>query len=122
MRILLTLVFLCMGLVSSHASLTGTEIKKLVTNKKIVLSTAYGKFPLRYWSNRTVTGDGSKTGLVRFFAPRETGKWWVRGKQLCQRWPTWYDGKPFCFTVEKIGPRRIKWVRSDGYTGTARIY
>jgi len=113
-------VFFASSLTTASA-LSGNQIAQLITNKTLILKTSYGKFPLRYKGNKTVTGDGSKTGLARFFAPKETGKWWTTSSSLCQRWPTWYDGKPFCFTVERVSKNKIRWVRDDGYTGTAEI-
>jgi hypothetical protein len=53
----------------------------------------------------TVTGDGTALGLGRWLAPKETGRWWVRGDRLCQQWPTWYDGKPSCFQIRMTGER-----------------
>ena len=71
--------------------------------------------------NGAVSGDGSALGLGKFMAPKETGKWWVDGANLCQQWPTWYDGKATCFTIEKTGDSSLNWVRDDGKSGTARI-
>jgi hypothetical protein len=112
-------------LVSSPAqaeTLRGNELKSLVSGKRIYLKTPFGgEFPLYYQTSGAVSGDGTALGLGKFMAPRETGKWWVDGKNLCQQWPTWYDGKATCFTVEKTGPRTINWLRDDGKSGTARI-
>lgn len=102
-------------------TLKNKEIKQLVTDKRVMLSTFYGSFPLRYRSNRKVFGDGSALGLARFFAPKETGKWWVANNRLCQKWPSWYDGKSLCFTISMLGPQKIRWVRQDGYSGTATV-
>ena len=123
MRIALAVLLMAVLMLPASANaLDGSAISKLINGKKVQLNTTYGKFPLRYNRDGTVFGDGSKTGLVRFFAPKETGKWWVTRGELCQRWPTWYDGKPFCFKVSQTGPASIRWVRQDGYSGTARIF
>ena len=97
------------------------EIRKTITGVRIMLQSPFGEFPLTYKSNGTVTGDGSTVGLGRFFAPRETGKWWIADNQLCQQWPTWYDGEVFCFKLQKTGDRSLYWVRDDGESGKARI-
>lgn len=101
---------------------SGEALSALVAGKKVFLSTPYGlEFPLRYDADGKVTGDASRFTLARMFAPRETGRWWVDGEKLCQKWPSWYDGRTFCFSVRVTGPGRIAWVRDDGFSGTARI-
>tara|TARA_R100001129_G_scaffold142595_2_gene103742 strand:+ start:26065 stop:26379 length:315 start_codon:yes stop_codon:yes gene_type:complete len=100
----------------------GQELKSLVSGKRIYLQTPFGgEFPLYYQTSGAVSGDGSALGLGKFMAPKETGKWWVDGANLCQQWPTWYDGKATCFTIEKTGDSSLNWVRDDGKSGTARI-
>mgnify|MGYP004359922941 FL=1 len=107
---------------SSADTLRGTELKSLVSGKRIYLKTPFGgEFPLYYQTSGAVSGDGSALGLGKFMAPKETGKWWVDGANLCQQWPTWYDGKATCFTIEKTGDSSLNWVRDDGKSGTARI-
>lgn len=102
--------------------LSGDALRNLVADKQVYLATPYGiEFPLTYNSNGTVTGDGRGTGLGQFFAPKETGEWWVEGQSLCQKFPTWYDGKTSCFTIRRTGEASLSWTRDDGETGTARI-
>jgi hypothetical protein len=102
--------------------LAGPELEGLVTDKRVYLATPFGgEFPLHYRSDGSVTGDGSALGLGRFFAPRETGNWWVDGTSLCQQFPTWYNGQTSCFAIEQTGAQTINWRRNDGETGTARI-
>jgi len=45
----------------------------------------------------------------------------VSGKNLCQMWETWYDGKTICFTLTDLGGSKLKWVQDNGDTGIARI-
>ena len=90
--------------------------------KKVYLSTPYGlEFPLFYQANGQVTGDASRFSLASMMAPKETGKWWTKGQKLCQKWPSWYDGRTICFTIQQTGPKKIAWTRDDGMKGTARI-
>lgn len=103
------------------AQLSGAEIKSTIGGKQVMLKTVWGGFPLRYAAGGRVTGDGTALGLARFFAPKETGKWWVAGDKLCQQFPTWYDGKQFCFTLSRQNSSGLIWVRDDGYSGTAKI-
>ncbi len=109
--------------VGAHAEqLVGNTLEDLVTGKRIYLATPFGgEFPLYYKPNGQVSGDGTALGLGRFFAPKETGRWWVQNENLCQQWPTWYKGRVTCFTIEKTGNNQIKWSRDDGRSGKARI-
>jgi hypothetical protein len=117
-------VALVCGFVSSPAfaeQLSGPDIQTTINGKQVMLKTFWGGFPLRYSTSGAVTGDGTALGLAKFFAPKETGKWWVAGDQLCQQFPTWYKGQKLCFTLERQNETTLKWVREDGYSGTARI-
>ena len=98
------------------------EIVDFIGGKKVLLATGYGiEFPMYYRANGSVTGDGEGTTLGKFFAPKETGRWWVDGSQMCQQFPTWYDGKPLCFELKRTGDTTMIWYREDGKKGTARI-
>lgn len=113
---------LLLSVASAQEPVEGNGLETLISGKRVYLSTPYGgEFPLIYNVDGTVTGDGSELGLARFFAPRETGKWWVEGENLCQQFPTWYKGEVSCFTIEKTGDATITWVRDDGQSGSARI-
>ena len=103
-------------------ALSGASIKTLVGGKRVLLSTPYGaELPLQYKTNGTVNGDVSNFSMAAMFAPKESGKWWIDGDKLCQKWPTWYKGKTICFTIDQTGASTIKWTRDDGQSGTARI-
>jgi hypothetical protein len=114
---------ICLAPVSTSAEqLTGSDLKNFVNGKRIYLATPFGgEFPLNYKRSGIVTGDGTALGLGKFLAPKETGRWWVKGETLCQQWPTWYDGEPSCFRIRKTGDRTLTWVRQDGRSGKARI-
>jgi hypothetical protein len=104
------------------SSLNGDELRRLVTGRTVYLAAPLGgEFPLKYQPNGTVTGDGEAVGLGRFYATRETGRWFMQGDQLCQQFPTWYSGTRLCFTVQDLGNRRIRWTRDNGQTGVARV-
>ena len=113
----------CFAPVPANADqLSGSELKQFVNGKRVYLATPFGsEFPLNYKRTGVVTGDDSALGLGKFFAPTESGRWWVRGENLCQQWPTWYDGKATCFRIKKTGAQSLDWVRDDGRSGKARI-
>ena len=118
----LTLSVLPFAALADGSPLPGDAIKRLVSGKNVFLSVPLGgEFPLRYNSNGVVEGNGEATGLGKFMAPKDAGKWWITENRLCQQWKSWYDGKPFCFTISQTGPNAIQWKRDDGYSGTARI-
>jgi hypothetical protein len=102
--------------------LSGDNLRQLVQGRTVYLSAPLGgEFPLSYRADGTVTGDGEAVGLGRFFAARETGRWFMRGDQLCQQFPTWYSGQRLCFVVQRLGQNRIRWTRDNGETGIARV-
>lgn len=103
-------------------TLGGPEIESLIGDKRVLLSTPYGlELPLRYGAGGEVSGDISGFTMASMFTPSETGRWWVESDQLCQQFPTWYDGQTFCFAIEQTGQSSISWTRNDGLSGTARI-
>ncbi|MEM1039512.1 MAG: hypothetical protein AAGI12_08575 [Pseudomonadota bacterium] len=113
--------FLAQPMMAEAKTLSGNDIKQKISGKKVLLQTRWGNFPLRYRTNARVTGDGSALGLAKFFAPKETGRWWVANNRLCQKFPTWYKGQTSCFSLRSTGPNRLSWVRQDGASGTAVI-
>jgi hypothetical protein len=115
-------VALAVPQVAHSRSLSGDQLKQLVTGRTVYLSAPLGgEFPLRYRPDGTVSGDGQAVGLGRLMAARETGRWFMRGDNLCQQFPTWYSGQRLCFSVQDIGNRRIRWTRDNGETGIARV-
>jgi hypothetical protein len=107
---------------AAATELSGPEIRQLIGGEKVRLSTPFGvALPLHYRDNGVVVGDVSGFSAARMLAPREEGRWWISGNSLCQKWPSWYDGRQFCFKITSLGGGKITWLRDDGASGTARI-
>ncbi len=115
--------FFTSSAVSARAeTLSGNDLKEAISGKRVYLAVPLGgEFPLYYAAGGRVDGSGEAAGLGRLLKPNDSGRWWVNGDKLCQKWQTWYEGKVFCFTVTPKGDSRIAWTRDDGYSGTARI-
>ena len=107
---------------ASGEVLKGDALRSFISGKRVFLAVPLGgELPLNYRSNGRVDGTGEAVGLGRYLKPNDSGRWWVSGNRLCQKWQEWYDGKTFCFTVTKLSDNRIRWVRDDGRSGVARV-
>jgi hypothetical protein len=107
---------------ATGAQLAGDGLRQAVSGKRIYLAVPLGgEFPLYYRPDGRVDGSGEAVGLGRFLKPRDSGRWWVQGDRLCQKWQAWYDGRIYCFTLRDLGGNRIAWLRDDGEKGIARI-
>jgi hypothetical protein len=108
--------------IASGEALSGAALKSFVAGKRIYLAVPLGgEIPLNYRTNGRVDGTGEAAGLGRYMTPKDSGRWWVAGNRVCQKWQEWYDGRTFCFTVTKLSENRIRWVRDDGKSGVARV-
>ncbi|WP_343068030.1 hypothetical protein [Kaistia hirudinis] len=107
---------------AASAELSGPEIRQMIGGKNVRLNTPFGiALPLHYRDNGVVVGDVSGISAARMLVPREEGRWWISDDSLCQKWPSWYDGRQFCFRITSLGGGKIAWLRDDGASGTARI-
>ena len=107
---------------ASGEALSGAALKSFVAGKRIYLAVPLGgEIPLNYRTNGRVDGTGEAAGLGRYMTPKDSGRWWVSGNRVCQKWQEWYDGRTFCFTVTKLSENRIRWVRDDGKSGVSRV-
>lgn len=103
-------------------ALAGQQLKSFISGKRIYLAVPFGgEIPLTYRANGVVDGSGEAAGLGKYMTPTDKGRWWVSGNKVCQKWQQWYKGRTFCFTVSKLSSDRIRWVRDDGKSGTARL-
>jgi len=102
--------------------LNNNQIVTTLRGKRIYLSIPIGgDFPLNYYIDQVIDGDGQTTGLGFLFKQTDSGTWWVEQNKVCQKWSSWYDNKPFCFKLKRIDQNSLYWIRDDGLQGTARI-
>jgi uncharacterized protein YraI len=101
--------------------LTGTELKDLVSaGATVELDAPMGyKIPIRYGAEGHMTGEAG--GLASYLgAATDTGKWWVKGDELCHKWKQWFSGELKCLRLSRDG-RAVQWQDRDGNSGTASI-
>ncbi len=102
--------------------LSGDRLRRFLAGKRIYLAVPLGgELPLFYRADGHVDGSGQAAGLGRFLAPSDSGRWWVDGEKVCQKWRTWYDGRTFCFTLDVLPGEKVAWHRDDGEKGVARF-
>ena len=123
---IVALAFTCLAFTapafSETGPMSGADIKRDIIGKRIFLAAPLGgELPLNYRRNGRVDGSGEAVGLGRMLAPSDSGRWWIKGNALCQKWQEWYDGRQFCFTITKLSSSSIRWQRDDGESGLARI-
>jgi len=88
----------------------------------VVMQSMGVSLPVAYRANGTMSGR--MQSYVATMAGEsnlsDSGKWWIRGGMLCQRWSHWLDGKTYCFSLKQSGST-IHWTSTSGHSGTARI-
>ena len=128
-RMMIAMIFILCSGDHSYANqdktddfLNNTQIITTLRGKRIYLSIPVGgEFPLNYYVDQVIDGDGQTTGLGFLFKQTDSGTWWVEQNKMCQKWSSWYDNKPFCFKLKRIDQNSLYWIRDDGLEGTARI-
>jgi hypothetical protein len=103
-----------------HGAMDDEALKKALTDKTIHLSTPLGRLPIRFQADGTMSATAGPD-LASYVGSRwDRGRWWIASNQLCQRWNTWLDRRPYCFKLRQRG-RIVYWMRNDGLTGVATI-
>jgi len=103
-------------------TLDGDDVRKAISGHTLVLSAMGVQLPITYRASGAMTGSMASyvASLAGESKVRDSGKWWIKGGKLCQRWNNWLDGKTYCFTLSSQGSM-IHWSASNGTAGTARI-
>ncbi len=106
---------------AKQVALAGDTLRKAVSGKTVVLKISGFDLPIRYAANGTMSGKMSAMAAsLSGEGPTDSGKWWIADDQLCLRWTSWMDAKTYCYRLSGSG-KSVRWVRSDGRSGTARI-
>ena len=129
MKLIITPLALFLSLATSSVAcadtrqpLKGSALDRAVSGRTIYLATPFGgEFPMNYHSDGRIDAQGEASGLGRFVRPHDTGRWWVAGEKLCQKWSNWYEGRTFCFVLHRVDEARLAWERDDGLSGIARV-
>lgn len=102
--------------------LSGDGLRSAISGKTVYLKISGFELPISYSANGRMTGKMGTVAasLSRGDGASDSGKWWVSGDQLCQKWTSWMDGKQYCYKLSQKGST-VVWVRNDGRSGTARI-
>jgi hypothetical protein len=120
--VILSALISSIALAAEATQMKEADIRSLIIGKTIYLAAPLGgEFPLNYHPSGDVDGSGKALGLGKFIQPNDTGRWWIKADKLCQQFKVWYDGSPMCFDLTETGEGKVKWVRDNGETGTARI-
>jgi hypothetical protein len=101
-------------------SLAGDELRRAVSGKTVHLNVSGFELPIRYAAGGRMSGKmgAGAASLSLHERVSDTGRWWIKDDQLCQRWTSWMEGKSYCYKLTRQG-KTVQWVRNDGRSGTA---
>jgi hypothetical protein len=119
-----TVATLSLGAVQASADtmLAGDTLRSAISGKTVFLKISGFELPIQYSAGGTMKGSMGTVAaaLARGDGSSDRGKWWVDGDQLCQKWDSWMESQTYCYKLSRNG-NAVRWVRSDGRSGTARI-
>ena len=106
---------------SKGKALGSENAKHVLTDSSILIPTPLGGgFRINYGRGGRLSGSSGIFSLNSAWGSSDRGKWWVRNGQVCQKWNTWYKGKPYCFKLRLDG-KTVYWTRNDGLSGKAEL-
>jgi hypothetical protein len=103
-------------------ALAGDSLSKTIGGHTVVMQSMGVSLPVSYRANGTMAGrmQSYVAAMAGESKLSDSGKWWIKGGMLCQRWSHWLDGKTCCFSLKQSGAT-IYWTSTSGHSGTARI-
>ena len=110
------------GSQAQASRLAGDNLRETIGGRTVVMQAMGASMPITYRANGTMTGrmQGYVAAMAGESKASDSGKWWIKGGQLCQRWRNWLGGKTYCFSLQQRGAT-IHWTSTSGHRGTARI-
>lgn len=111
------------GQAQAAETLKGDALRRTISGKTVFVATPAGlELPIRYRGGGSMTGfaGAQLASLAGEKVASDRGRWWIADNKLCQKWNNWFDAKTSCYTFTLSG-NRVRWHRSDGERGTARI-
>jgi hypothetical protein len=108
---------------AKSGQLAGEDLRKAFSGKTFRISTPVGTFAVSFQPNGTMAGTtGAQLASLNGSSDdeRDTGKWQIRGDQLCQQWRSWLSGETVCARISRSG-ETFYWRSADGYSGEARV-
>lgn len=117
------IVFVCVAAAAAGAAradvLAGAALRESIAGKTVLMSMSLGSLPIAYRANGTMSAQSQAVGLATGVS-KDTGRWWISGKNLCQKWQKWFSGQQYCHAMSRSGAT-LRWVRNDGLSGTAKV-
>ena len=106
---------------SAHGP-AGDRLTETIGGHTVVMQSMGASLPVAYRANGTMAGrmQSYVAAMAGESKLSDSGKWWIKGGMLCQRWRHWLDGKTYCFSLKQSGST-IHWTSTSGHSGTARI-
>lgn len=124
LRVGIVVAFLAVLAAKAYAAdtipLSGTVLSKLVGGRTVLIDTPLGtQLPIEYHADGTLSG---RAGQLSFYlgSDRDTGRWWIKGDKVCQKWKRWFDGDVTCLRIRHRG-RHVFWQSDDGKSGTGLL-
>ncbi len=119
-------VFVCVSIsavvpaAAAPGPVAGRSISELVAGAHVEIDAPLGnKIPVQFSADGKMSGSAPE--LAGYLgAPSDTGRWWVKGDELCSQWERWLNRRMECLRLSKEG-NRIHWVNQEGRAGTASI-
>ena len=106
---------------SKGKPLNSSSAKRVLTGSANLFPTPLGGgFRINYGRGGKLSGSSSVFSVNSSWGSKDRGRWWVRKGQVCQKWNTWYKGKPYCFKLRLDG-KTVYWTRNDGLSGKAKL-
>lgn len=101
-------------------AVTGPEIETLLSGATVEMDTPLGrKITVRYVAGGRLSGDAGELGSY-LGAPTDSGRWWVDGKRLCNKWAKWFEAEVQCLDLRRDG-QKLVWQNQTGTSGTATV-